>query len=361
MSPITENLLLKNSTSFAERREIQSIVGEASLALDNILVDKLYTSALNKSHIDFGDIPKSKGDITKYSGYKHMLEVLDVVDDLAKASDLTIQETSIVRRAIDNIKGLKAQFTLGYKLEKKFVQMSYETLVLGCVDATSGIISSYVSFITDAAETEVVVKPSKDKPYKLAINNLDKFNQSVLKGDFSKALDAINTTKGNVKESFEDVEEAGFEDAVNGAKGIASALGGTWSKLPNGAKTSVKVIIAMAAIVTVIYIIRELIFYFFYSSSKISDYLEQQANLLLINKEVVKANNKFSDKKKKKIITKQEKVAKTLMKISEKLKIKSKLGTEKAEKELAKENKGYSLKDLRNTSIDDDNSFELIM
>lgn len=348
LSQYTKDLLLENATTFAERKNINSIVGEAASKIDNLLVDKLYDSVANKSHINFGDIPKSKGDITKYSGYKSMLEVLDAIDGLAKASDATVQETGIIRLAIENIKALKEPFTTGFKLEKRFVQLSYNTLVLGCVDATSGVIAAYINFLKDGNETVVEIKASKDKPYRVAINNLDKFNTSVKKGEFAKALNAINKENGSVKEaSFVDASQVN-----NFIKGVS---------IPSSVITGSKVIIAIAAIIGTLVLIRDLVFYFYKGRSKISQYLEQQAELLKLNKEVVKNNNRFSEKRKDKIIIKQEKAVKRLMKLSELLKVNAIVAEKESREELSRENKGFTLDDLKSISEDEDGGgFELL-
>lgn len=342
----TKDLLLENATTFEERKNINCMVGEAASKIDNLLVDKLYDSVASKSHINFGDIPKSKGDITKYSGYKGMLDVLDAIDGLAKASDVTVQETGIIRLAIENIKALKEPFTTGFKLEKRFVQLSYNTLVLGCVDATSGVIAAYINFLKDGSETVVEVKASKDKPYRVAINNLDKFNTSVKKGEFAKALNAINKENGSVK-------EASFIDASqinNFIKGI---------KIPASVVTGSKVVVAIAAIIGTLVLIRDLVFYFYKGRSKLSQYLEQQAELLKINKDVVKNNNRFSEKKKNKIILKQDKAAKRLIKLSELLKVNAIVAEKESREELSKENKGFTLDDLK-SAAEEDGGFVLV-
>ena len=65
--------------------------------------EKLYQSVIDKGHIDFGSIPASKGDITKYSGYTNMMEVLNVIMKLGTAEKSNaVKYAKIVLEAIGN-------------------------------------------------------------------------------------------------------------------------------------------------------------------------------------------------------------------------------------------------------------------
>ena len=38
-----------------------------------------FDKVIEKGHVDFGDIPTSKGNIENYKGYQNMVEILDVI------------------------------------------------------------------------------------------------------------------------------------------------------------------------------------------------------------------------------------------------------------------------------------------
>ena len=81
--------LLENATSFSERSEITSLTEAETYKVSNIMVANLYQSVLDKSYIDFDDIPRSKGDITHYSGYKNMISSISTIKDIATKSNKT--------------------------------------------------------------------------------------------------------------------------------------------------------------------------------------------------------------------------------------------------------------------------------
>ena len=69
----------------------------------------------------------------------------------------TFPELETVEKALDNIRGLAPQFELGFKLRKEFVILTYNTMVMTCVFATSSIISAYVNYVKNpAANTPVI-------------------------------------------------------------------------------------------------------------------------------------------------------------------------------------------------------------
>ena len=53
---------------FAESERIQYILEDADSPITRKYQEKLYKSIINKAHIDFGDIPKSNGNIRNYTG-----------------------------------------------------------------------------------------------------------------------------------------------------------------------------------------------------------------------------------------------------------------------------------------------------
>ena len=308
LSETSSNILLANAKKYSDKKKVYSITEEAAVHIDNTMVSKLYDSALDKKHVNFGTIPNSKGNITKFEGYTSMAETISCIKSLN--GNKTFPELEIVEKALDNIRGLAPQFELGFKLRKEFVILTYNTMVMTCVFATSSIISAYVNYVKNPAANTPVIDMSKDKPDKSAIDNLNSFNTTCARGDMQRILRSINS---NAKESFV------------GASAIA---------IPTA------IIVGLVAFVPVM---RTLIHYFYYTRMQVSDYLKLQAQFLEFNKTAVEANNEFNDTKKKSILKKQQKQADTLMKLSDKLKVESAEASKKANKDIEEENKGYTL------------------
>lgn len=309
-----KKILLRNATTFRDRNAIIMMEAVEEERVDNVMVSKLYKLAIDKAHIDFDNIPDTKGDITKYVGYTNMVDSLALVKDLAKQNNTKIKEIEIVEQAIQNIVTYRAQFTKGFLIDKEFIILLYNLLVTACVEATSVIIASYVDFIKSPTKVEFTIIKGANKMGHTSIKSLNSFNLSVKSGDFSKVINTISNDKENL-----------LGTATAGALIPIMILGGLSMIVP---------------------LLRELTYYFFYSRMKTSDFLKHQAQLLEINRESVK-NSNLPPSKKKEVLRKQAQAAKIMTDYADKIAVDSR-GTEKMVKsEIEKENKTITIKDVQ--------------
>lgn len=323
----TRNFFMENA-SYADKRAVMALTEADLTQVSNNLVSELYKSAINKSHIDFDDIPASRGDITKYNGYADMQQCLDIVDNIAKQSNIKIKETDIVRTAIGNIVALRDVYTKGYALNNDFIMLQYCTMTALCVEATTGIIASFVDYVKTVDAVQFTIINSKTSAAQIAIENLDSFNTFVSSGDYAKVCNVViknGNATGIVKES---------------AVVITAAV--------------------LTSLVAIVVLMRNIVFRFFYFRMKLSDYLKMQAMFLEMNRANLEAKeNRMSPDKRKKVIKKQAELADKLTKMSDKLKVDSTTANITASRELKKENTSYTLDSVKNANSPIDN-FELL-
>ena len=326
-NPVIE-IFLENAKTLADRREIFSLTEAEMRNVNDNMVNKLFNSALEKSHVDFDDIPKSKGDITKYSGYKSMVECLDVLRNLSIKAGNKIEEIEIVEKAIDGIIANRNVFERGIKLNKDFVIMQYNTLVMACVIATSSLIVSYVDYMKKIDNIEFTIINPKSHPGKMCIESLAKFNRSVNSGEFIKTMNGIVS--------------ADSEGFVGTGAIIAGAV----------------IIGAIALVVSM----RDIIFYTYYSRVKLAEYLRTQALFLELNKNTINSNSyKVSAGKKEQVLRKQAELIEKLKKAANNIDVSDKLAETNARKDMKKENSGWKLGDVKTQSVSTDQSgFQLI-
>lgn len=273
----------------------------------NSLTSKLYDLIIDKvDDIDYGTIPNSKGDITQIENYDQLLECIDVITGMLKEYNQKTDSIDTIKTALNNIVDRKDSFEKGFRYNIEFVMVTYCTLTLSVISATSFLITTCIDFIkepnSDSFEASIdktALAKSKDN---LLFLNLQKFNHSVSKGEFDKAIDYLISS--NVKQ----------------------LSGVTAGYIVGGVALT---IIAL----NIIPIIRELIFFFYYSRTKISDYFEIQAQLLEINAYNVQNNITIDKNKKKEIYRKQTKIAAIFRSISNKFAVKMKKGEIEVEKE----------------------------
>jgi len=319
------DILVEGST-LSERREIHALTESDKFSVNNAMITKLYSATIEKSHVDFDNIPLSKGDITKYTGYKSMMDVIEVLKEIATKSSVKIHELEIVETAIHNIINYRSLFEKGFMLEKEFVVLLYNSLVYACVESVSLLISSYVDYVKRPDKVEFTIVKLAIGPSSICLDNLAKFNLSVKKGDFSKAVNYILT---NEKENF---------------------LGG---------ELIIPVII-IGGIVLLVPVVREIIFYFYYSRMKISDLLKQQAALIEINKANVQANTTFSATRKKEVIENQDAAIRRFESMNDMIKINHTTTQTKSIQELKEENSSWKLGDVQPKSDSEDSGLKLL-
>lgn len=284
------------------------------------LTSKLYDNVVAKvTDIDFGDVPDSKGDITKIPNYEKLKDSVRIMSDILKEYKQDSEPVDAINTAINNIIDRRELFEKAFRYKVELPMIMYNTIVLAVISSISYMISTCIEFVKmpnadDFKMTLDSVRLVKTRDHMLFVN-LKKFNNACNSGELDKALDFV--IKSNVK------------NLTGGAIGLIA--GG-------------------AAVITIIFniipIIRELIFLFFYSRTRVSDYFEVQANLLQMNAQNIEANSSKDKKEKDTIAKKQNSIATFFKKIANAIAIKGKESEVKATKDIVNSNKKYTTSEI---------------
>ena len=304
-----------------ETRRILLTVNEADK--NQILValtSKLYDHIIDKvDDIDFGQIPSTKGDITKLTNYEDMLDCVQVIKDLLVEYKQSTDSIDTIVTAIENIKRRKDIFEKGFRYNVEFPIVMYSTMVLSIVSSISLLITSSIEFIKspnqdtfDLMVDKVGLGKTKDS---LLFKDLVLFNKSCSNGQIDESLEFI------IKKNIRNL--TGLEPIV-----IAGAMA------------------TITIIFNIIPIIRELVYFFYYSRTRISDYLEIQAELLEMNAYTIEHNENMEEEERKTISRKQNKIAEKLRAISNKLSVKLKKAENETSKEISNSNKKMKTSDV---------------
>ena len=324
------SLLLENCTTFKERNEIRALTESQQAKVSNVVLSNLYKSIIEKGHIDFESITSSRGRISKYEGLENMLASLQIVDEIANKSTVRVNEVKIIQDAITNIEGCSDLFEKGFKFNKEFVIMTYSSLVLACVEGTSGVLSSYMDFIKRPDQIQFKILDGKGKPHQKLISILENFNNSMKSGEFRRTISYVLESEGN-----------NFVGLT-----ATAAIG--------------KSLVFLGGLAMIIPAIREIIFMFYYSRMRVSEYLLQQAMFVKTHRVNVELNSAIPARKKQEIIKKQEKMIADLTKISEKIKVDYAVSSNKANSEIAGANKRFTLNNTQASASSIDAGFNLL-
>lgn len=283
------------------------------------LCGKLYEKLIDKvDDIDFGEIPSTKGDITKLSNYTNMMECVDILKNLLKEFKESTSTILEVEKAINNIKKRKELFQKGFRYNVELPIVIYSTMTLSVISSISFLISSCVEYIKmpnkdsfDIVVDRVALVKSKDN---LLFKNLSRFNEACVKGQIDTAINDV-------------------------MKGLEKGLVGEYGFLVGAT--------ALVVLITcIIPLLRELIFFFYYSRTRVSDYFEVQANLLQMNIYNLQSNQEIDKDKKTKIIKKQSKLVDKFRKISNFFAVKAKESENKTDRDIAHDNTKYKTNDV---------------
>lgn len=331
-NPYYESMLIlsENETlSYRESKDLQAVLEDVNSPVTRKLEEKLFQSVLDKKHIDFGSIPKSKGNIKDYEGYSAMESALNTIKDLAtenKAGDV-INYVDIVQKAIENISSMSVAYQKGFQFKNEYIAMEYNSYVYFCIEATTALIYSFVEYIKrpDIDTFVMVIKNSKLRADEFYFEQLKKFNmvcdtQGV---NYRKMLDSIAVSKDNFI----------------------------------GTTTAIGIATVIAAAIAIIPITRAVVYQVYHIRGNISEQLDIQAEFMEMNKSCVEANSALTVQKKKEIVAKQEKLVKRLRKLSDTIRVKSSKSVEVATRETKNENKSLTIDSIKDEVSNSDFEF----
>ena len=285
------------------------------------LATRLYDSIVKKAtDIDYGQIPASKGDITKIPNYLDIVQALTTVRDMQVATKQSTESADIIFTAIENLKKSNKLWDRGFLMDCEMIVVFYNTIALSIVSATSLLISATVEFVKEPDSGIIDLELAKVSNHKtrdgLLFKNLEKFNKAYKKGDIEKTLEPLLRAQRQMKESVENNGTVVMEN-------IAALLF-------TGA-------MVVGLLSTIIPILHQLTTSLYCLRQNLSEYLSGEADIIMLNAEKVQYNRTKTPEQKKKIIAKQHKIADRFNKWANKLIIKSTKAEKDAEKMIKEE------------------------
>ena len=304
---------------YKESNTIQLILEDSNSPITQKYQEKMYKAIMNKAHIDFGDIPKSKGNIKEYSGYNNMVETLNVIQKLAEDARAmnVVEYVNIVQTAIKNIEGLYTTYQRGFNTKTEYVAMEYDTYVYFCIEATTALIYSFVDVMKapDKQILDMTIKNTKLRADEFYFEQLKKFN---------KVQDNMGIDYRKMLESMCDKGKNNFTGA-----------------------TIIGVTTVLAVSMAIIPITREMIYQIYHFRGKLSDSIQMQASFLELNKICVENNELMDAKRKQAVLARQEKLSKQLFKLADAIRVKSSKSILDSKRELKNDNKMLSIDSIK--------------
>lgn len=386
-----------------EDAEQNQVLAALSTALYDKIVEKV-------DDIDFGTIPRSRGDITKVEGFENSVECLKIIRNIVLEYKENPKIVDDVLSAIENVKTRKSIFMKAFALNVEFPMVIYNLIVMSIEQSISFLISVCIQYIKDPASQTLVSALDK-----VAYNNtrdnmlfeqLSNFNNACMTKEFNDSLNRIIKNGGKISEMVEEYnksEKIYNNDStdkcsspfLNTDQVVCKDCGNlpcTCGKIPedqvpiNGSADEVdepvytepvsevlgtisgiiaagKAIAIAGTVLTaasfglkgiryilkvIIPIIRNITYFFINSRVKLSDTLAIQAQFIEANayKLQYSTTTNMDDNKKKKVVQKQLKIAEKLKNWSNKISIDNKTAQVNATKMIEDDSKQKTIDDL---------------
>ncbi len=292
------------------------------------LTNKLYQMIVAKiDDIEKGDIPKSRGDITRLPKYNQLKECAKTLTSIFEQYKEDTAPIKVIENAIDNLEDNSDVFVQSYMAKVDFGIMIYESVTLAVIGSLSYMIACCIEYVKDPKNDGLTIVMDKTGVAKvkehLLYENLVKFNEACRTNDIENALRPL--IKNRTQNLF-------------GVGGLVLVKG---------------LLIAVPVIIALIPLVKDLVYYFFAARQRVSVYFDIQADLLEMNANELKDNpNITTDADRKSVIRKQLQVARTFRQIADKLAVEAKTAENKADKEIKKDNKKYRIDDVETNPAD---------
>lgn len=285
------------------------------------MLSKLYRSIIGRSGVNFGKVPESKGDITKYMRYELICECLDTLDRMLK--QYQVEELQLAHKLIDTLVVLRKDFEYGYKTGNEFLKTTYCTMVFALHQMINICIVIYTDHLIANREGKpyastinskdlIVVKNVKDfirmyesgewaymmksitRDSRELVGDIAQFADS----DMGKALHFLigaATQGGLVYGAIKAAPKIAAIELKNGKTLGANVVAGwdKFAKMGNGIPS--KIAIAIVVVIVALFIIRNLIAVFYKGAYSIRDVVNHEEAFLKAHVEAEKENgNNFA-------------------------------------------------------------------
>lgn len=307
-----------------DRMNYRTMAMEAATGPDaGMVVDRLYQSVMSRANINFGKIPDSNGDLTKFTKYKTIAEMLSLLD--RQMADKPFKELKLTHDLHDCIIKCREDFVYGFKTDSQFLKTTYDTMVYSLCEMLNLCAVIYIDSLKAGAEGHSF-QPD-DYSNLLLVQNVKKFVDMVTSGEWTNMMRSIRKDARNLLDVMIG-SNGGKEQSMLGLFGNGIAAGGILGgvvaasskdahalaetaakannaarvmkngsavpimrdyakaavnlprKLFNAAGVPGKIVIVVVAIIATLILLRSLLCIFFKGVYKLNDMLEDSERLL---------------------------------------------------------------------------------
>lgn len=206
-----------------------------------VLLDKLYKETQKIEGIDFGSIPDTRGDITKFRYYGQLNDCIELINQIV--ADNPTPNIQTMNRLQQILLDARSDFEFGFKTENYVITSMYKVMVLALFEIENVCIVDMTNYLRQ--KLSINMNARKASEIRTVVKSANQFIKMYENGQWSTMIKAFRSGKALEFAIDHDgmmtpATEFDLNISVNNASDVAGALrrivkGGT---NPNGEKTS---------------------------------------------------------------------------------------------------------------------------
>ena len=274
------------------------------------LLDKLYKDIQKIDEIDFGKIPDSKGDITKYTYYNQMYQCIEVLNSLVEGT--TTPNITTMNKLHTILLSLRPDFTFGYRTDNHIIVTTYNLMVASLYEMINICAIDATEYLR--AKLSMQLTTPTQKHVRWVTKTANQFIKMYESGQW-------NILMKTFKSAGKSIVVATEADTAVTHTGLPKLIDDVGNKLADTTKAikgfSVKdffknhpVTGALTALIALFIIIRSGYYYFVHCMGKLSDRLKNITTILRAN--IAAENSPTAVEKQRKWLARLENMTDTI-------------------------------------------------
>lgn len=159
-----------------------------------MVLERVYKNIESRASINFGKIPESMGDLTRFARYKTISDTFTLLD--RQTTGQKIMELELAHQLHDTIIKCREDFAFGFRTDSQFLKTTYNTMVYSLCELLNLCSAIYVDMLKAVAlNKEFTYKPYTDL---LLVKNIQKFVDMYKSGEWTNIMTTIRRDPKNM-------------------------------------------------------------------------------------------------------------------------------------------------------------------
>ena len=254
------------------------------------LLNKLFNEVQKVEEIDFGKIPDSKGDLTKYAYYHQMYQCIEVLNEIVEGS--TNYNITAMNKLHKILLDARADYTFGYRTNNFIIINTYNLMVTCLYEMINVCIVDATEYLRAKLSMQVNVPTTRQ--IRWVVNTANQYIKMYENGQWATLMKGFRSAGSSTVVANEADTSFGAKleirgdltknakDALNKLPNIKEVLGSLSEKVKE-LPVFVKISGGIVALIGLFILMRKAIYYFINCAGKLSDRLKNMATILRAN------------------------------------------------------------------------------